>query len=125
MVLSQILTVLSPDPLTMCLPSGEYATERTWPECPLSVHFCSWTQHARQHQRTQQPNNTPSQNTVRTSLPVAAFQTFTVLSQDPLTMCLPSGEYATEVTSLQCPVSVHSCSWTKHGGQHTPRSSKR
>ena len=31
-----------------------------------------------------------------TSLPVAASQTFTVLSRDPLTMCLPSGEYATE-----------------------------
>ena len=39
-VLSQILTVLSPDPLTMCLPSGEYATEFTSSECPRSVHSC-------------------------------------------------------------------------------------
>ena len=54
MVLSQILTVLSSDPLTMCLPSGEYDTERTQLECPLSVHFCSWTNPARQHQYTQQ-----------------------------------------------------------------------
>ena len=38
MVLSQIWTVLSQDPLTMCLPSGEYATEVTGSECPLSVH---------------------------------------------------------------------------------------
>ena len=30
-------------------------------------------------------------------------------------MCLPSGEYATEFTQFECPVSVHSCSWTKHG----------
>jgi hypothetical protein len=40
-------------------------------------------------------------------------------------MCLPSGEYATESTQPECPLSVHSCSWTKHGGQNTPRSSKR
>ena len=60
-----------------------------------------------------------------TSLLVAASKILTVLSFDPLTMCLPSGEYATEVTSPECPVSVHSCSWTKHGGQNTPRSSKR
>ena len=46
--------VLSFDPLTMCLPSGEYATERTQSECPVSVHSCSWTKHARQHQCTQQ-----------------------------------------------------------------------
>ena len=25
----------------------------------------------------------------------------------------------------ECPLSVHSCSWPKHGGQNTPRSSKR
>ena len=37
-VLSQILTVMSPHALATCLPSGEYATERTQPECPLSVH---------------------------------------------------------------------------------------
>jgi hypothetical protein len=53
-VLSQILTVLSSDPLTMCLPSGEYATEFTQSECPVSVHFCSWPKPARQHQSTQQ-----------------------------------------------------------------------
>ena len=40
-------------------------------------------------------------------------------------MCLPSGEYATEAPQSECPVSVHFCSWTKHGGQNTPRSSKR
>ena len=38
----------------MCLPSGEYATEFTQFECPVSVHFCSWPNPARQHQYTQQ-----------------------------------------------------------------------
>ena len=61
---SHIFTVLSRDPLTMCLPSGEYATEYTESECPVSVHFCSWTKHARQHQRTQQQNDKQCQNTM-------------------------------------------------------------
>ena len=43
-----------------------------------------------------------------TSSPVVLSQILTVLSFDPLTMCLPSGEYATEVTRFECPVSVHS-----------------
>ena len=102
----------------MCLPSGEYATERTSPSAPSACTPVHGPTPARQHQRTQQPNNTPSQNTVRTSLPVAAFQTLTVLSQDPLTMCLPSGEYATEHTVSECPVSVHSCSWPNPARQH-------
>ena len=49
-------------------------------------------------------------------MPVVLSQILTVLSSDPLTMCLPSGEYDTERTQLECPVSVHSCSWPKHGG---------
>ena len=51
---SQILTVLSllnraPDALTTRVPSGENATEFTAAECPVSVHSCSSTNHARQH----------------------------------------------------------------------------
>ena len=67
-------------------------------KCTLSVHSCSWPNLARQHQCTQQKMIHPSKNTALTSLPVAASQTFTVLSSDPLTMCLPSGEYDTEST---------------------------
>ena len=57
-------------------------------------------------------------------MPVVLSQILTVLSPDALTMCLPYGEYATENTQFECPVSVHSCSSTKHAGQNTPRSSK-
>jgi len=70
-------------------------------------------------------NDTPSQTTTRTSFPLCASHIFTLLSHDPLTMCLPSGEYATEYTDNECPVSVHFCSRTKRGGQTTARSSKR
>ena len=54
----------------MCLPSGEYATEFTQFECPVSVHFCSWPNPARQHQYTQQQTIGRSQNRTLTSLPV-------------------------------------------------------
>ena len=110
--------MLSQDPLTMCLPSGEYATDSTSFECPVSVHSCSWTNPRTSASAHAAENDTPGQNTVRTCLPVAAFQTFTVLSYDPLTMCLPSGEYANERTKPECPLSVRSCSWTKRGGHH-------
>jgi hypothetical protein len=100
------------------LPSGEYATERTQSECPVSVHSCSWPNLARQHQYTQQQMIQPSKNTALTSLPVATSQTLTVRSLDPLTTCLPSGEYATELTSSECPFSVHFCSWPNPARQH-------
>ena len=71
----------------------------------------------------------------RTSSPVVAFQILTEVSvenpphsegrPDALAMCLPSGEKETDQTGSECPVSVHFCSSTKHGGQNTPRSSKR
>ena len=145
----------------MCLPSGEYATESTQPECPVPVALVPdldslvigpaddvlavrrvrhrahifrvprqralllMDQIRRSASVHAAANDTPSQTTTRTSSPLCASHIFTVLSRDPLTMCLPSGEYATENTESECPVSVHSCSWTKHGGQHTPRSSKR
>ena len=54
-------------------------------------------------------NDTPSQTTTRTSFPLCASHIFTVLSRDPLTMCLPSGEKATDQTGSECPVSVHFC----------------
>jgi len=65
-----------------------------------------------------------------TSLPLATSQTLTVLSlsnrsPDALTTRVPSGENATEFTTAECPVSVHSCSSTKHGGQNTPRSKRQ
>ena len=64
-----------------------------------------------------------------TSLPLATSQILTVLSllsssPDALTTRVPSGENATEFTGAECPLSVHSCSWTKHGGQNTPRSKR-
>ena len=114
----QTLTVWSSDPLTTCLPSGEYATEFTSLECPVSVHSCSWTKHGGQHQCTQQQTTGRSQSRTLTSLPVLLSQILTVLSHDPLTMCLPSGEYATECTGSECPLSVHSCSWTNLTRQH-------
>jgi hypothetical protein len=79
----------------------------------------------RSEHSTQQQTIGQSQNRTLTSLLVVLSQILTVLSSDPLTMCLPSGEYATEFTQSECPVSVHSCSSTKHGGQHSARSSKR
>ena len=33
-------------------------------------------------------------------------------------MCLPSGEYATECTESECPVSVHSCPNTHVASVH-------
>jgi hypothetical protein len=67
------LTVLSYEPLTMRLLSGEYATDLTLPVWPLPV----------------------------ASGPAArllASHTLTVLSSEPLMMRLPSGEYATDLT---------------------------
>ena len=46
---------------------------------------------------------------VLTSCPLSIFQIFTRLSCDPLTMRVPSGEKATMITDLVCPVSVHTC----------------
>jgi len=57
------------------------------------------------HAAVNDPNNINTR--LLTSWPVAASHIFTVLSFDPLTMCLPSGEYATERTQSECPVSVH------------------
>jgi len=67
------LTVSSLEPLTMRLPSGEYATELTQLVWPVPV----------------------ASDPAARSL---ASHTLTVLSLEPLTMRLPSGEYATELT---------------------------
>ena len=77
--MSQSRIVLSCDPDTMYLLSGEKATEISLLEWPSSV--CS-------------------------AAPVTASQSRTVLSYDPETTCLPSGEKATEVTGFQWPSSV-------------------
>jgi hypothetical protein len=66
-----------------------------------------------------------SQTRTLTNLPVALSQILTVLSPDALAMCLPSGEYATESTGSECPLSAHSCSWPNLARQNSPRSSKR
>ena len=68
-----VLSVLSYEPLTMRLPSGEYATELTVLVWPLPV----------------------ASGPAARSL---ASHTLIVLSLEPLTMRLPSGEYATELT---------------------------
>ena len=120
------------DPLTMCLPSGEYATESTWPECPVSVHSCStplWLAILGHPQSNKADHPMGS----RTSSPVVAFQILTELSveihpsdgrPDALAMCLPSGENETDQTGSECPVSVHFCSWPNPARQHSARSSK-
>ena len=94
-------------------------------KCTLSVHSCSWTKHARRISarsskaiRARPKRHSEEETRTLTSSPVVLSQILTVLSFDPLTMCLPSGEYATEDTVFECPVSVHSCSWPKHGGQN-------
>jgi len=92
----------------MCLPSGEYDTDHTESECPLSVHSCSSTKHGCQQQCTQQQTIGQSQTRTLTSLPVVLSQILTVMSPDALATCLPSGEYATERTQPECPLSVHS-----------------
>ena len=77
---SQRWTVLSSDPDTICLLSGEKATEltpRVWPSSTGSSCY-----------------------------PVAASQRRTVLSTDPDTIYLPSGEKATELTQSVWPSSV-------------------
>src|SRR5204863_416064 len=73
---SQMHTVLSQDPDTMCMPSGENATDVTKDVCPC--------------------RGDP------TSCPVDTSQMHTVLSSDPDTMCMPSGENATDVTQSVC-----------------------
>ncbi|KAJ7197983.1 hypothetical protein GGX14DRAFT_667304 [Mycena pura] len=75
---SQIRTVLSDEPDTMRVPSGENATDQTASPWPSS--FCS-------------------------SVPVAVSQIRTVLSDEPDTMREPSGENATDKTWLPCPSS--------------------
>ena len=72
-------TVLSVAPLTRRLPSGDHATERTWPVCPSSV---------------------------RSEAPVDTFHSRTVLSTPLLTSIVPSGEKATERTMSVCPSNV-------------------
>src|SRR5215510_9783959 len=54
----------------MCIPSGENATEKTEPMCPSNGPDTTW--------------------------PVWASQTLIALSEEPETMCFPSGENATE-----------------------------
>ena len=70
--------MISADPDTTWLPSGEKVTEYTWPECPFSSASDS---------------------------PVATFQMCTVPSDDPDTTQLPSGEKTTDVTPPKCPLS--------------------
>ncbi|KFX85880.1 hypothetical protein V490_09351 [Pseudogymnoascus sp. VKM F-3557] len=71
--------MLSSEPETTCMPSGEKATEVTELKWPSSL----WS-----------------------GPPVITSQSCTVLSQEPETTCLPSGEKATEVTELEWPSSL-------------------
>src|SRR6267154_391610 len=68
--------VVSSDPDTMRLPSGENATELTQLSCPVRG--------------------------ARSGSPVSASHNRMVLSYDPDTMRLPSGENAADVTSPLC-----------------------
>src|ERR1051325_810345 len=78
---SQIPTAPSKLPLANCLASGLHATDPTLAECPVRV---------------------------RSSCPVPASHTLTVLSELPLANCLASGLHATNPTLAECPVRVRS-----------------
>lgn len=71
--------VLSSDAVTICVPSGLNAAERTLLECPRRVASTS---------------------------PVVASQMRAVLSKDAVTIHVLSGLNAAEVTRLECPVRV-------------------
>jgi len=116
---SQIFTREFPDPLTIHFPSRENATESTAPErreCPVSVCSCQPTLSSGQGQEitcTKCTQNTPSHNhpqltstKLLTKAPVATSQILTTPSSDPLTIRVPSGENATEPTSLPWCISV-------------------
>jgi hypothetical protein len=81
---SQSRTVLSSEPDTTTLPSGEKVTDVTQSEWPLSV---------------------------RSGAPVTASQSRTVLSPEPDTITLPSGEKAIDVTQSEWPSSVCSAAF--------------
>jgi hypothetical protein len=70
-------TVLSDEPDAIRLPSGEKATDKTQPVCPV--------------------NGWPS------GAPVSESQMRTVLSDEPDAIRLPSGEKATDETKPVCP----------------------
>jgi len=69
--------VLSLEPETMRVPSGENATDETQPECPCRG--------------------------LPMAVPDAASHNRIVLSPEPETMCVPSGENATDETQSECP----------------------
>ena len=75
---SQIRIVLSAEPETMRLPSGENATD-------MIQFVCPW-------------NGSP------TDSPVSASQIRIVSSYEPETTCLPSGENATDMIQFLCPL---------------------
>src|SRR5258708_5311296 len=76
---SQMWTVSSAEPAATSLLSGENATERTDPECPVRV-MRGW--------------------------PVSACQIVTVLSSEAVAAQEPSAEKATALTGLLCPLNV-------------------
>ena len=102
----------------MCLPSGEYATEAHRVRVPRQRALLLMDQTRTSASVHAAANDTPSQTTTRTSFPLLRIPYLHGSVTDPLTMCLPSGEYATESTESECPVSVHFCSSTKHAGQN-------
>ena len=107
---------LSPDPVTMRVPSSEKAIESTGAVWPVSVHTCyppssqkTWPSKdgctAPQPQKT--PRHAASLAKVSTSVPVVESQIFKDESSEPLTIYFPSSEYPTRVTLPEWPVTGH------------------
>ena len=94
---SQTLSVLSSEPETMVLPSGEKATDSTQSLCALCFSTLSSREAAAGRGAISFGLRVGG---VRVHTP--ASQTLSVLSSDPETMVLPSGEKATERTTSLC-----------------------
>src|SRR6266567_140600 len=94
--------VQSYEPETIHCPSGEKATELTGDVCPVNgVPSISpvVTFHTRLVLSPKPVNGLLS------ICPVDTFHTPIVPSVEPETICCPSGEKETDVTSLMCPIS--------------------
>jgi hypothetical protein len=95
---SQTLIVLSNDPDTILVPSGENATDQIKPLCAFVFSLNISSPPAGQANRRQ---FWPRRGDVEGS-GAPESQTLIVLSHDPDTILLPSGENATDMTLLLC-----------------------
>src|SRR6516165_7323185 len=90
--------MLSQDPVSSRVPSGENATASKESACPVanSTNFSVAASHGCLML-------SPDPVRVATALPVAASHSRAVLSQEPVRTRVPSGENVTAVTGAECP----------------------